>query len=313
MNRAQASATASPKRCPQRQSAEAERIRELDHVGRPVDDAIAFHVRRNAEPRPVNTYHAGTEFLAGLIVVLRLESASRAAVELEHRLALRVTILGEARAAVLQDHALFDGVADSLCHFLQLDLLYASLAARHTLNWGPDQGIHVLDNSRVYTEQSKACPLHHLLPLYRQLSHDIELVSCPAVGGHLMATMTSGLENNFDYMADDYDRIANIYSCGQIRACKTAQMRNIAPGARVLYAGVGGGEDAVMAARKGAHVTVIDLSPRMLAKASERITAAGLEGQVVYPRRHSRARPPRILRRRVRQLLFECLRRAHHA
>jgi ubiquinone/menaquinone biosynthesis C-methylase UbiE len=95
-----------------------------------------------------------------------------------------------------------------------------------------------------------------------------------------MATMTSGLENNFDYMADDYDWIANIYSCGQIRACKTAQMRNIAPGARVLYAGVGGGEDAVMAARKGAHVTVIDLSPRMLAKASERIAAAGLEGQV---------------------------------
>jgi hypothetical protein len=39
-----------------------------------------------------------------------------------------------------------------------------------------------------------------------------------------MATVTSGLENNFDYMADDYDWIANIYSCGQIRACKTAQM-----------------------------------------------------------------------------------------
>jgi hypothetical protein len=51
-----------------------------------------------------------------------------------------------------------------------------------------------------------------------------------------MATMTSGLENNFDHMADDYDWIANIYSCGQIRACKTAQMRNIASGARVLYA-----------------------------------------------------------------------------
>ena len=97
---------------------EAERIRELDHVGWPVDDAIAFHVRRNAEPRPVNTYHAGTELLAGLIVVPRLESASRAAVELDRRLALRVTILGEAkRAAVLQDHALLGRVADSLCHF----------------------------------------------------------------------------------------------------------------------------------------------------------------------------------------------------
>jgi hypothetical protein len=105
-------------------------IRELDHVGWPVDDAIAFHVRRHAEPRPVNTYHAGTELLAGRIVVPRLKSASRAAVELEHRLALRVTILGEAeRAAVLQDHALFGGVADSLCHFLQLDLLHASASS----------------------------------------------------------------------------------------------------------------------------------------------------------------------------------------
>jgi demethylmenaquinone methyltransferase/2-methoxy-6-polyprenyl-1,4-benzoquinol methylase len=48
----------------------------------------------------------------------------------------------------------------------------------------------------------------------------------------------------------------------------------------VLYAGVGGGEDALMAAKQGAHVTVIDLSPRMLAKATERSTAAGLEGQI---------------------------------
>ena len=92
--------------------------------------------------------------------------------------------------------------------------------------------------------------------------------------------MTSGLQNNFDHVAGAYDWLANIYSCGQIRACKAAQIRNIVPGARVLYAGVGGGEDAVMAAQKGAHVTVIDLSPRMLAKAAKRITGAGLDGQV---------------------------------
>jgi len=92
--------------------------------------------------------------------------------------------------------------------------------------------------------------------------------------------MTSGLQNNFDRIADVYDWLANIYSCGQIRVCKAAQIRNIAPGARVLYAGVGGGEDAVMAAQKGAHVTVIDLSPRMIAKATKRITAAGFGGQV---------------------------------
>jgi demethylphylloquinol methyltransferase len=92
--------------------------------------------------------------------------------------------------------------------------------------------------------------------------------------------MTSGLQNNFDHIADAYARLGDIYSWGQIRACKAAQMRNIAPGTRVLYAGVGGGEDAVMAAQKGAHVTVIDLSPRMLTEATKRITAAGLDGQV---------------------------------
>jgi demethylphylloquinol methyltransferase len=92
--------------------------------------------------------------------------------------------------------------------------------------------------------------------------------------------VSSGLQNNFDHVADTYDWWANIYSWGQIRACKAAQMRNIAPGGRVLYAGVGGGEDAVMAAQKGAHVTVIDLSPRMLANATKRITAAGVDRQV---------------------------------
>ena len=104
--------------------------------------------------------------------------------------------------------------------------------------------------------------------------------------------MSSGLQNNYDRFAYVYDWLANAYSCGQIRVCKAAQIRNIAPGARVLYAGVGGGEDAVMAAQKGAHVTIIDLSPRMIAKATKRITAAG---------------------RRVRQLLSECSRRARHA
>ena len=92
--------------------------------------------------------------------------------------------------------------------------------------------------------------------------------------------MSSGLQNNYDRFAYVYDWLANAYSCGQIRVCKAAQIRNIAPGARVLYAGVGGGEDAVMAAQKGAHVTIIDLSPRMIAKATKRNTAAGLDGQV---------------------------------
>jgi demethylmenaquinone methyltransferase/2-methoxy-6-polyprenyl-1,4-benzoquinol methylase len=92
--------------------------------------------------------------------------------------------------------------------------------------------------------------------------------------------MSHTLQNNYDRIASFYDRLSDLYSGGQIRACKGAQMRDIRPGARVLYAGVGGGEDAVMAAQKAAHVTVVDLSARMLTKAAERMAAAGLEGQV---------------------------------
>jgi len=38
---------------------EAKRVREFTDVARPVDDAIAFRVRRNAEPRPIDADDAG--------------------------------------------------------------------------------------------------------------------------------------------------------------------------------------------------------------------------------------------------------------
>ena len=47
--------------------------------------------------------------------------------------------------------------------------------------------------------------------------------------------MSSGLQNNYDRFAYVYDWLANAYSCGQIRVCKAAQIRNISPGARVCF------------------------------------------------------------------------------
>src|SRR5262245_46786191 len=71
-----------------------------------------------------------------------------------------------------------------------------------------------------------------------------------------MATATT---NNYDRVASLYDILSHVYSGGQIRACKAAQLTHIKPTDRVLYAGVGGGEDALEAARLGASVTVVDL------------------------------------------------------
>jgi demethylmenaquinone methyltransferase/2-methoxy-6-polyprenyl-1,4-benzoquinol methylase len=88
--------------------------------------------------------------------------------------------------------------------------------------------------------------------------------------------MPNARENNYDRIARWYGLLSHLYSLGQIRACKRSQTLAIAPGDRVLYTGAGGGEDALMAARIGAQVTVLDLSPRMVALAGARFREAGL-------------------------------------
>lgn len=61
-----------------------------------------------------------------------------------------------------------------------------------------------------------------------------------------------------------YDELASIGSFGRIRAAKHAQLADLSPGERVLYAGVGRGEEALLAARLGARVTALDCAPQML-------------------------------------------------
>lgn len=86
--------------------------------------------------------------------------------------------------------------------------------------------------------------------------------------------------NHYGRLASTYDALANLLSAGKIRAAKRAQLEDIRPGERVFYAGVGGGEDAVMAARAGARVTVLDLSPKMLAQAERRFRREGVLGDI---------------------------------
>lgn len=84
----------------------------------------------------------------------------------------------------------------------------------------------------------------------------------------------------YDRLASIYDVLANLVSAGRIRAVKQAQLEDIRPGDRVFYAGVGGGEDAAMAARAGARVTVLDLSPKMLARAERRFRREGVHENI---------------------------------
>ena len=53
------------------------------------------------------------------------------------------------------------------------------------------------------------------------------------------------------------------------------------PGDIVLYAGVGPGEDAVLAGQFGANVTCIDVAPKMLQKVESRFRAAGIPARMI--------------------------------
>ena len=89
-----------------------------------------------------------------------------------------------------------------------------------------------------------------------------------------------GAGESYDRLAWLYDALAHAYSAGKIKALKAAQISELKPGERVLYVGVGGGEDAVLAAQRGVALTVLDISPMMLEHAARKFRAAGVEGSI---------------------------------
>ena len=88
-------------------------------------------------------------------------------------------------------------------------------------------------------------------------------------------------EYSYGSIAGSYDWLAAVYSRGRIGASKREQLDAIERGDRVLYAGVGRGKDALLAARWGAHVTAIDLAPQMLSRLSKQLTSEGLESELI--------------------------------
>ncbi|MBI3839904.1 MAG: methyltransferase domain-containing protein [Planctomycetia bacterium] len=84
---------------------------------------------------------------------------------------------------------------------------------------------------------------------------------------------------NYNRVAPVYEALGYIYSGRQIYDAKASQIAEIEPQDRVLYVGVGPGEDAVLAARQGARVTCIDISTAMLCQAEARMTREGLTAE----------------------------------
>lgn len=85
----------------------------------------------------------------------------------------------------------------------------------------------------------------------------------------------------FDRVASIYEHLANFWSLGRVGQMKRGQLTHLHAGERVLYVGVGPGDDALAAAELGADVTCLDLSPKMIDGVRRRFAAAGLEGTFV--------------------------------
>ena len=86
---------------------------------------------------------------------------------------------------------------------------------------------------------------------------------------------------SYEAVAAIYDELAALYSLGRIERSKQSRMDLLVPGERVLFAGVGRGSDAISAARLGARVTAVDLSPRMLGRLADGLAREGLEAELI--------------------------------
>ncbi len=92
---------------------------------------------------------------------------------------------------------------------------------------------------------------------------------------------TEFTRHSYQRVAWIYQALAGMFSWGNIRKVKASQIRYLEPGDRVLYPGAGSGEDAVLAARAGARVTVLDLAPAMVERTRRAFARARVDGEFV--------------------------------
>ena len=78
-----------------------------------------------------------------------------------------------------------------------------------------------------------------------------------------------------------YDELAALWSCGAIPRAKAAAAQALEPGARCLFAGVGRGADAVLAAQRGVEVIALDAEPAMLQRLELALAERKLRAQCI--------------------------------
>jgi ubiquinone/menaquinone biosynthesis C-methylase UbiE len=87
---------------------------------------------------------------------------------------------------------------------------------------------------------------------------------------------------SYDHVAWCYEQVAAGYSLGAIAATKASQIPALLPGQRVLYVGVGAGEDALLAARRGVDLHGLDLSQAMLRRSARRLERESLDAKLIH-------------------------------
>jgi len=81
------------------------------------------------------------------------------------------------------------------------------------------------------------------------------------------------MKDKYWLMGPIYDALSYVFAGNSLLKCKCFMLTpdHLKPGDKVLFAGVGHGKEAIIAAERGAEVTVVDLSEAMLAKFREGI------------------------------------------
>ena len=84
------------------------------------------------------------------------------------------------------------------------------------------------------------------------------------------------VKDGYWLMGVQYEITGILYSLGQIPRCKKAMLGRLKPGDKMLIAGAGHGVEAVEAARRGIHVTSVDISRTMISFMQRKIDRANL-------------------------------------
>jgi len=89
------------------------------------------------------------------------------------------------------------------------------------------------------------------------------------------------MSRSYDRAAFIYESLAHVYSLGGIRKSKLHGVAQMEPGEKVIFLGIGSGEEAILAAKKGADVTCVDISQGMLDTVQRKLTAESLTANLI--------------------------------